>query len=445
MDLNVEQKIHLHKRAEFFCHFNEISKNNNASITVDKIFKKQNIKTLCVDLPEWDEIEIKSNFKKNRQQQKKYFKEKVEELSNLWLMRMQETDKGLVEKMTLFWHGHFACRTITNPYHTIELNNILRENSLGNFKDMLIEVSQSAAMGNYLHLKQNKKQSPNEDFARELCELFTLGRDIDYTEFDITEIARAFSGWSTDNNGNHFISEKHHDNSEKEIFGKKGNFSGEDVIEMILKNKNTAKFIVTKIYSFFVQESINPNEIELCTNIFYDANYNIETLMKYIFKSDWFYKTQGKLIKSPIELIVGLGKIFDLSFDNKKSMKGLQYYLGHVLFNPPNVAGWPGGRQWIDASRLALRLRLGSLILNKGYIMDELNEELDAMFTKSQNKQVLKFYEDVNWDDFWKKNKNISMFDLLISNDNKSLQSENSNNNITNIIHLISTPDFQLT
>ena len=167
--------------------------------------------------------------------------------------------------------------------------------------------------------------------------------------------------------------------------------------------------------------------------------------MKHIFKANWFYETEGLLVKSPIELMVGLGKMFNLKFPNHKSIKGIQHYLGHVLFSPPNVAGWPGGRQWIDASRLALRMRIGSIIINKGYIMNELTPELDAMFKKGEAKKALKFYENVDWDLFWKQNKEVSIYDVLIRTKNDTLKTIHSENTVTNIIHLISTPDFQLT
>ncbi len=445
MKPTLNQIYHFHARAQFFAHHSEINPKHDVSKMVDSLFKKQNIQTLCIELPEWDAKKFRAMAMKDRKAQVKLFKKNVDELNGLWLERMMESDKSLVEKMTLFWHGHFACRTINNPYHTIELNNILRENALGDFGIMLLEVAQSSAMGKYLHLKENKKKSPNEDFARELCELFTLGRDVDYTETDVVNIARAFAGWSNDNNGNHYINERTRDTGEKTIFGKTGNFTGHDVVKIILANRNTAQFIVKKIYRFFVQENLTTAHINNCTDVFFESNYNIEVLMKYIFKSDWFYETEGKIVKSPIGLFVGLGKMFNLKFPNHKSIKGIQHYLGHVLFNPPNVAGWPGGRQWIDASRLALRMRIGSIIINKGYIMDELTPELDSMFKKGEAKKVLKFYEEIDWDHFWKQNKGTSIYDLLIRTKNDTLKLNHLENDVKNIIHLISTPDFQLT
>ena len=168
-------------------------------------------------------------------------------------------------------------------------------------------------------------------------------------------------------------------------------------------------------------------------------------MMKHLFSAEWFYAAQGKLIKSPIEYLVSTAKLFDLKYPDKKAVGGVQHYLGQVLFDPPNVAGWAGGRQWIDASRLALRLRLGSLILNRGYVMDELSPELDEMLMNKVKKKDLKFYEEVDWDVFWKKNKEANLFDLFIRNENDKLKADLSEHNVKTVVRLVSTPDFQLT
>jgi uncharacterized protein (DUF1800 family) len=272
-----------------------------------------------------------------------------------------------------------------------------------------------------------------------------LGRDVDYTEKDVSEIARAFTGWQTDEYGKHIVVERLHDSDEKTIFGKTGHFNGEDVLNMILENKHTADHITTKIYKFFVKETVDETHIEELSEVFYNANYNITVVMKHLFNAPWFYESKGQLIKGPIEFLVGLGKLFDLKYPHQKTIQGVQYYLGQVLFDPPNVAGWAGGRHWIDASRFALRLRLPSLILNKGYIMDELSPELDEMITKKQKKKDFKFAETIDWDAFWKKNKGVPIFDVLIRTENQTLKDNHKEAVAKNIIHLLSTPDFQLT
>jgi uncharacterized protein (DUF1800 family) len=444
MDFTLQEKYHLYNRAEFFIHNRDINHNDELERIIENLFDKQKIKPLFIKLPKWDPKSFKTKSEKQKREIRKERRQQTKTLNYLWFKQMMEKDKGLQEKMTLFWHGHFACRTIENPYLTLEMNNLLRENALGSFKDLLFTVAKSASMINYLHLKQNKKGKANEDFARELCELFTLGRDVDYTEKDVSEIARAFTGWRTDEYGKHIVKENLHDSSKKTIFGKTGNFGGEDVLNMILENKHTSDFIAAKVYRFFVRENINQKHIEELSSVFFESNYNITTLMKHLFLAEWFYESKGQLIKGPIEFMVGLGKMFELKFPHRKAIEGIQYYLGQVLFDPPNVAGWAGGRQWIDASRLALRLRLGSLILNRGYVMDELSPELDEMIAKKQKKKDFKFYETIDWDGFWRKNKDANIFDLLIRNENNELKENNNEADVKTIIHLISTPDFQL-
>lgn len=445
MQLSLSNKYHLINRAEFFGHFEDLPQKNEVDKVVEDLLKRQEKSLLNYDLPKWNPEKRKKMSQKARMEQNKLWRAQVGEINYLWLMQMTEANHGFIEKMTLFWHGHFACRTVDNPYLTLEMNNLLRENALGNFKELLMAVSRSASMIAYLHLRQNRKGHPNEDFARELCELFTLGRDVDYTEQDVTEIARAFTGWTTDPYGKFMVRPNQHDEGQKTIFGKTGNFGGEDVINLILENRNCAKHIATKVYQFFVQEEINEHHINELTDVFYNSNYEISALMKHLFTAPWFYEAEGKMIKSPIEFLVGLSKMFELKFPDKKAIVGIQHYLGQVLFDPPNVAGWAGGRQWIDASRLALRLRLGSLILNRGYVMDELSPELDEMLQKKVKKKDLKFYEEVDWDKFWKKNKGAEVYDLIVRTTNEDLKKEYNTAEVKAIIRLLSTPDFQLT
>ncbi len=444
MELSRLDKYHLGNRAEFFVHFEDLVKAKTAKEAALELIKRQKTTTLAYDLPKWNPEARKKKSQKAKMEQNKLWRNQVKEINHLWLQQMAKKDHGFIEKMTLFWHGHFACRTVDNPYLTLEMNNLLRANALGSFRDLLFAVSQSASMIAYLHLRQNKKGHPNEDFARELCELFTLGRDVDYTEEDVTEIARAFTGWSTDPYGKFVIREKQHDNGTKTIFGRTGNFGGEDVIEMILENRNCAKHISTKVYRFFVQEELNENHVNELTDVFYNSGYDISALMTHLLSAEWFYAAKGKMIKSPIDFLVGLAKMFDLKFPDQKAVIGIQHYLGQVLFDPPNVAGWAGGRQWIDASRLALRLRMGSLILNRGYVMDELSPELDEMLQKKVKKKDLKFYEEVDWAKFWKKNKDAAVFDLLIRTENPDLKAQYNNKEVKSIIRLLSKPDFQL-
>ena len=289
-------------------------------------------------------------------------RDNIKSLNLAWLDQMVQTDAQLREKMAFFWHGHFASRNI-NIFYQQGLLDIIRQNALGSFRDLLHEVSKSAAMLNFLNANQNRKDHPNENFAREVMELFTMGRG-NYTENDVKEAARAFTGWGANLKGEFVFRRFQHDDGNKTVLGKTGSFDGDDVLDILLEQKQTARFITQKIYRFFVNDTIDKEKTEWLANRFYHSDYNISQLMEDIFTSDWFYqdKNIGAHIKSPIELIAGIRRILPMQLENAESQLLLQRVLGQVLFYPPNVAGWPGGKSWIDSSTLMMRLRIPQLI-----------------------------------------------------------------------------------
>ena len=294
-----------------------------------------------------------------RKQKQQTFMGRMKDVNQVWQASMISTSYPLHEKMTLFWHGHFATK-LDNPYYDQKLLNIFRKNALGNFGDMLREASKNEVMVMFLNNKQNVKEHPNENFAREVMELFTLGRD-DYTEHDVKEAGRAFTGWSLDSGGSFVINEEVHDDGEKQFLGKKGNFNGDDILSIILEQKQTAAYVAEKIYRFFVSdEDIDERHVAALAGNFYKSNYDISSLLKDIFTSDWFYdeKLLGAKIKSPMELLIGFQRLLPMVFENERVNIRLQRILGQYLFNPPNVAGWPGGKNWIDSSSLVIRMKL---------------------------------------------------------------------------------------
>ncbi len=296
-------------------------------------------------------------------------KQDIKSLNLTWLNEMVNSEQQLREKMSLFWHGHFASRNLNILYQQ-QLLDVIRRNALGNFGDLLTEVSKSAAIINFLNNNQNRKGHPNENFAREVMELFTLGRG-NYTETDVKEAARSFTGWGANIAGEFVFRKPQHDNEQKSILGKTGRFTGDDVLTILLEQKQTARFITQKVYRYFVNEQPDETKIGWLSDRFYESNYNIQLLMKDIFLSDWFYdqKNIGSKIKSPVELIVGIRRILPIKIENEEIQLLLQRLLGQLLFYPPNVAGWPGGKNWIDSSSLMLRLRIPQMI----YISEELN------------------------------------------------------------------------
>ncbi|MDB5272326.1 MAG: hypothetical protein JWO58_693 [Chitinophagaceae bacterium] len=318
------------------------------------------------DLPNKDNNDTLSPVEKR--DQRKLLRDQVKELNTLWMKQLIQSPNFLLEKTTLFWHGHFACR-VEHPYMAQQLNNIQRTYAFAPFKDLLMAVSQSPAMLQFLNNRQNKKAHPNENFARELMELFTIGKG-NYTEQDIKESARAFTGWTFDNNVFEFrFNQKTHDVDSKTFMHQTGSFTGEDIIDILLQKKETARFLCRKMYAFFVNEKVDETILEELTTFYYANQYDTGKLLRKIFTSDWFYSdgNMGTNIKSPVDFIVGFSKTFDIIPSDELLLK-LQKSMDQILFYPPNVAGWPGGKDWIDSTTLMFRLKIPSTLLNGGKI-----------------------------------------------------------------------------
>jgi len=289
-------------------------------------------------------------------------REGVRNLNTFWLHEMVNSAAQLREKMAFFWHGHFACRNL-NIFFQQGLLDVIRKNALGNFGTLLKEVSKNAAMLNFLNNQQNKKDHPNENFAREVMELFTLGRG-NYTEHDVKEAARAFTGWSATIKGEYIFRKGQHDFGSKTVLGKTGNLEGDDVLDILLQQKSTAKFVTQKLYKFLVNENVDTAKVEWLADRFYKNDYDISKLLEDVFTSDWFYeeKNIGAKIKSPIELLVGIQRMLPMKFEREEALQLIQRTLGQLLFYPPNVAGWPSGKNWIDSSTLMMRMRIPQML-----------------------------------------------------------------------------------
>jgi len=272
-----------------------------------------------------------------------------------WVDRMVRTPRPLEEKLTLFWHGHFATsEEKLRDYRKIQLQiATLRAGATGNFGELLVAVAKDPAMLVFLDAAQNVKGAPNENFGREVMELFTMGVG-NYTEDDIREAARAFTGWGNDDLSFVVDAEKH-DAGRKKFLGREGNFTGEDILSIILEQKQTAIYIASKLYRFFVREEISPTFAETLGNLLRDNRYEIAPFLTTIFRSGDFYSEPSVAthIKSPTELIVstyrklGLGELPGIPDPYTVSKT-----LGQVLLYPPTVAGWSQGRSWITPGLL---------------------------------------------------------------------------------------------
>lgn len=364
-----EKKLqHLLIRAGFGAIPGQLSrfKGKDLAIVADELIKDSAIiqDLLFLQKPETKDngevrpLKVVSLFLKSQKQK--------EQLNFVWIDRMSVAKAQLREKMILFWHNHFA--TSGNFAYLLQVqHNTLRKHALGSFRDMLHEISKDPAMILWLNNQQNKKDAPNENFAREVMELFTLGEGNGYKENDIKNAARAFTGWAVDKKGDFEFREKQHDFDEKEVFGKKGNFNGEDIINMLLEKPQLAEYICRKIYKTFVNSEVNESRVKELAARFRSNDYDISDLMRTIFVSDWFYDDEniGCIIISPVELLVRFKKLCKLEVDDEQ-MGALQQVLGQTLFLPPNVAGWKGGRGWIDSSSLVQRLHLPKAMLDSG-------------------------------------------------------------------------------
>ncbi len=289
-----------------------------------------------------------------------------EKLQGWWLYRMYHTPHPLLERCTLMWHNHFATSIakIGKSMMMYQQNLLLRKHALGKFQPMLSDISHDPAMLVWLDSNSNIKGRPNENYAREIMELFSLGIG-NYTENDIREVARAFTGWGA--TGGEFVFNKSlHDEGEKSFLGETGNFDGDDVVRIIMKQPATARFLVRKMFREFVNEAEAPSDelieplAEQLRKSDYDINACVETILRSkLFNSEHAYRMR---IKSPVEYVVGITRSFEASVSMEKLAKSMDG-LGQTLFAPPNVKGWDGGPAWLNSATLLARHNLAAKLV----------------------------------------------------------------------------------
>ncbi len=278
------------------------------------------------------------------------------ELRGWWLAEMLATPQPLQERMTLFWHNHFTSSQQKVRFSQLmyRQNQLLRRHALGNFAELLHAVSKDPAMIVYLDAATNRRGQPNENFAREVMELFTLGEG-HYGEADVREAARAFTGWSIDpDSGEYRWRPFMHDGGAKTVLGRSGDFDGGAVLDILLAQPRTAQFIVAKLWREFVSPAPDAAEVRRIAGRFRDSRYDIRTALRELLLAPafWAAENRGTLIKSPAELVVGTLHQFDVSYGDPLPFTLLMASLGQNLFSPPNVRGWPGGEAWITSASL---------------------------------------------------------------------------------------------
>jgi uncharacterized protein (DUF1800 family) len=338
------------------------------------IEKKPNFKKRQKGLSDEEKREMRRTLRQEHNAQKR-------EMTGWWVNRMISSPSPLQEKMVLFWHGHFATsiRKVRIPYMMYLQNQTFREHGLGNWKDLITAVSQDPAMLVYLDNTRSKAGAANENYARELMELFTLGEGF-YTEQDIKESARAFTGWMVDSKNYAFrdatavpLSKNKakqrarlHDEGTKQFFGQEGNFDGHDIIRIILEQEQAAKFMVAKLWTFFAYENPEPEIIDELAAEFRSNDYEIAPVLKSMFMSEAFYSEKAirTQIKSPAQWLAGTCIVLDVDTPDPGFCTNTLRSLGQELFAPPNVKGWDGGYAWITTSSLTQRYNLASSLIN---------------------------------------------------------------------------------
>lgn len=313
------------------------------------------------------------------------------DLISWWLTLMLQSGFSMREKMVLFWHGHFVteARVVKISQFIYKYNDMLRRNSLGNFRTFLKEMWRDPAMLIYLNGNQNQVNKPNENFARELLELFTMGVD-QYTEQDIKEAARAFTGWRVNPETlESYLTLGRRDSRRKTFLGQSGYFYGDEIIDIILQQPVTAKFICEKLYQYFVNFEPNSAHIEALADTFRANDYEIKPVLRQMLTSDYFYSEDnvGALIKSPVHLVVSTVRQLGLPQADLAYLYRAAEMLDQALFNPPNVAGWPGQRAWISPLTLASRSGFAESALLGGRI----DRSLDRRNLKPIRTDVMAF------------------------------------------------------
>jgi len=287
-------------------------------------------------------------------------------IQQVWLDRMRSGHAPLAEKLTLFWHGHFATSNakIQDAHLMWAQYGLLREHGAGSFRDLVLGVSRDVAMIRWLDGNANRKGHANENYGRELQELFTLGIG-NYTETDIREVARAFTGWHSRHHD--FVFKKQfHDAGEKTLHGKTGTFGGEEVVDILMDHPACARFIAAKLLRFFSHPDPSAEEVESLAGTMRDSGMDIRTTLEALFRAPAFLRvsSQRALVRSPVEFVIAAlaaAGVEEVSED-------VQYSLdrqGQILFRPPSVKGWPSGTGWLSSGAVVERLDMAQRIAKR--------------------------------------------------------------------------------
>ncbi len=312
----------------------------------------------------------KADAEQRRQMQReerRVQREQMTELRHWWLSRMAQGPRPFQEKMVLFWHGHFATSVdkVREPYLMWRQNELFRRLATDNWLRLLVEMAQDPAMLIWLDQAQSRKQHPNENFAREVMELFTLGEG-HYTERDITEAARALTGWSYNREAQKFVDRPAlHDPGVKTVLGRTGQLNGRDVLAQIVAQPQAARFITAKLWNFFAGQPASAELADALAANFRQQGNNFKPFLRVLLRSEEFYDAAliRAQVKSPAQWLAGTIRMLESTLPPPQLSGGLTRELGQDLFAPPNVKGWDGGFSWITTNTLLARYNEAALLV----------------------------------------------------------------------------------
>ncbi len=378
-----------------------------------------------------------------------------------WTWRLAKSEKQLEEKIALFWHGLLAVGGIKLDHGLAMLEEIdlFRKYGLGKFETLLLKISEDPGMMYWLDNQNSHKDAPNENYGRELLELFSMGIDENgegsYTEDDVKTAARAFTGWASRPTPPPFFlgpfpmefsfDKSDHDNTEKTFLGEKGNFNGNDIVNMIATHPSTAKFICKRLYLYFVSEKENWDEINKLSEVFLKNNGEIKKVLEAMFKSEHFKSDdiRFKKVKSPSDLVFGVSRLVDkykIPDLDSAELAINTLLMGQFLMNPPSVEGWHEGEEWIDSGSLIERINYASTEISNTSStgVKRIIEIIKETNITNSNDLINNTLETLGYIDITDKTKG------MIKEHLRKNKFTNKENKILDVLKLIvSTPDFQ--
>ena len=282
-----------------------------------------------------------------------------------WLIRMLYSARPLEERMTFFWHDHFATAIskVNDRGLMLQQNQTLRSLALGNFEEMLVAVSKDPAMLIWLDNARSRKEHPNENYGRELLELFALGIG-HYSEVDVMSAAKAFTGWTLDRTRKFMFVDQFHDHTQKDFLGRVGDWNGNDVIRIICEEYASAQLIARKLFEYLAYENAEQSVVDRFADIYVASGNEIRPLVRAILTSDEMYSSRAlwTKVKSPVDYLVIATRQLGIARDLTRGMGGVLGAQGQTPFNPPDVAGWGSGLEWINSGTLLSRTNFANTL-----------------------------------------------------------------------------------